>query len=101
MPTITAEQAIKKISAQAERIKNDETQRFPEAASPGDSHRQGDIYTPSPSLSATAEKHPQQMAPELPSGSCHRLDNLSRWQAVYRLPEPWTLTADYRAAREP
>ncbi len=44
MKTMTADEAISKIQSQAERIRNDETQRFPDAATPGDSHRQGDLY---------------------------------------------------------
>jgi len=44
MQTMTAEQAIQRVQTQAESIKNDATQKFPEAASPGDSWRQGDLY---------------------------------------------------------
>ncbi len=44
MKTLTAEQAIDRVRSQAESIKNDSTQRFPEAASPGDTWRQGDLY---------------------------------------------------------
>jgi len=44
MTTMTAERAITQIQKRAEEIKSNAPQRFPEAASIGDSHRQGDIY---------------------------------------------------------
>lgn len=42
--TMTAEKAIGEIQESAEKIKSDAPQRFSEAASVGDTHRQGDIY---------------------------------------------------------
>ena len=42
MQTATAH--VQVVQATAEEIKNDSPQRFPEAASPGDCWRQGDVY---------------------------------------------------------
>jgi hypothetical protein len=44
MINVTAEQAMRVVKSHAERIKSDEQQRFPEAASAGDVFRQGDLY---------------------------------------------------------
>ena len=44
MQTMTAEVAFSQIHGQADKIKTSATQRFPDAASFGDSHRQGDVY---------------------------------------------------------
>jgi hypothetical protein len=42
--TISVTNTLSDIAAAVERVKNDELQRFPEAASVGDAVRQGDIY---------------------------------------------------------
>ena len=94
MATITAETALKKISARAERIKNDETQRFPEAASPGDSWRQGDLYITllagRPIEAVKQDKPEKQLAPGTTQGSRHCLDSLAG-VTIYRLPVPQML----------
>ena len=77
---LDAETVLVQIQEQAEKIKNDETQQFPEAASPGDSWRQGDIYitlldkVPDPSLAESKPK--KQLAPGTTQGSRHCLDSL-------------------------
>jgi hypothetical protein len=94
MATMTAEKALKKISAQAEKIKNDQTQRFPEAATPGDSWRQGDVYITllaGRPIDAVAEKATgTQLAPGTTQGSRHCLDSLVGVK-FYRLPNPGML----------
>ena len=94
MANITAETALEKISARAERIKNDETQRFPEAASHGDSWRQGDLYITllaGRPIGAVKEKAAgQQLVPGTTQGSRHCLDSLVG-VTLYRLPNPGML----------
>jgi len=94
MTTITAEKALQEISSRAERIKNDETQRFPEAASPGDSWRQGDVYITllaGRPIDAVKQEHPgKQLAPGTTQGSRHCLDSLAG-VTIYRLPNPQML----------
>lgn len=79
--TITAEKAIRDVRTQAEKIRSDRPQRFPEAASPGDYWRQGDIYiTLLAAVPQTAEKvqapASRQLAPGDTQGSRHCLDSL-------------------------
>jgi hypothetical protein len=92
--TMTAEKALSKIQDQAERIKSDETQRFPDAASVGDSHRQGDVYITLLNAvpeNAVREKKPStQLAPGTTQGSRHYLDSLAG-VTMYRIPNPGML----------
>lgn len=91
---ITAEKSFANVQTSAESIRNDEPQRFPEAASIGDVWRQGDLYieliagVPS---GATLEKKPSsQLAPGTTQGSRHILDSL-KGVKMYRLPSPTVL----------
>jgi hypothetical protein len=94
MKTMTAEKALTKIQNQAERIKSDETQRFPEAASVGDTHRQGDVYitllAAVPDVAKRETKPAAQLAPGTTQGSRHILDSMDG-VAMYRLPNPGML----------
>lgn len=94
MTTATAENAgtaINRVRDDAERIKSDATQRFPEAASPGDFHRQGDIYITLlqgvPAGATRVEKPALQLAPGTTQGSRHCLDTLDGVE-VHRLAKP-------------
>ena len=75
------QKVLTKIKKNAERIINDATQRFPEAASPGDVFRQGDVYIQlldaMPKDSVKDDKPIQQLAPGTTQGSRHILDSLS------------------------
>lgn len=75
----------------AEKIKSDELQHFPAAASVGDGIRQGDIYITllkSVPKGATVEKNPAlQLAPGTTQGSRHCLESLAG-VTVYRLKDP-------------
>lgn len=76
---MTAALAISSIQTQADRIKSDELQNFPEAATPGDSFRQGDIYLtllPGVPANAVPAKAVEQLAPGTTQGSRHCLDSL-------------------------
>lgn len=69
---------IQQISAAAEAIKSDAPQRFPAAASPGDTWRQGDLYVEFVSKlpqTTTAPQNPK-LAPGNTKGSRHILDSL-------------------------
>jgi len=44
MNVLTAENSLANVQRAVDAIRNDEPQRFPEAASPGDTWRQGDLY---------------------------------------------------------
>jgi len=94
MAVLTAKSAVTQIQRQAEKIKSDETQRFPEAASVGDSWRQGDVYvTLLAGVPVGAEKlqsPPRQLAEGTTQGSRHCLDSLDGVTA-YRLPNPGML----------
>tara|TARA_Y100000310_G_scaffold213286_1_gene214204 strand:- start:8310 stop:8723 length:414 start_codon:yes stop_codon:yes gene_type:complete len=78
---MNAVEEMKKVKESAEKIKNDEPQRFPEAASNGDAFRQGDIYITKIS-GVLASKHrlvdqpAAQLAPGTTRGSRHILDSL-------------------------
>jgi hypothetical protein len=91
---MTAELALTTIQDHAEKIKNDATQRFPEAATPGDCWRQGDVYITlldGVPAGCEREKNPDmQLAPGTTQGSRHCLDSL-KGVAVYRLPSPGML----------
>jgi hypothetical protein len=74
---------LREAQAQVEKIKNDDPQNFPEAASIGDAVRQGDIYiqliddvTSAPFLFKTATPaFPMQLAPGNTKGSRHCLEH--------------------------
>jgi hypothetical protein len=89
--TLSAKTAVNRIVEHAEKIKNDATQRFPEAASCGDSWRQGDVYVTLidgvPSGAKIDTKPGMQMATGNTQGSRHCLDSLVG-VTVYRLPNP-------------
>lgn len=78
MKLLTAEKAIIQLQNQAEKIKNDEMQRFPAAASFGDTWRQGDLYiTLIEKVPETAQKAQVrlQLADGNTQGSRHCLDS--------------------------
>ena len=89
----TAEQTMQQIQARAEEIKRNEPQRFPAAASVGDTFRQGDVYftlldvAPADCDEVTGEL---QLAPGTTQGSRHLLDSLDGVTS-YRLREPGLL----------
>jgi hypothetical protein len=91
---LTAEQALTQVQEQAERIKSDETQRFPEAASVGDTHRQGDVYITLldklPEGAKIDRKAGLQLAPGSTQGSRHILDS-REGVTIYRLSSPGML----------
>lgn len=92
--TLTAAESLKRVQASAERIDRSKPQRFPEAGSPGDTFRQGDLYL------TLLEKVPEgavpvrlpagQLAPGTTQGSRHCLDSL-RGVRVYELASPTPL----------
>ncbi len=93
---LDAETVLAQIQEQAERIKSDETQYFPVAASPGDCWRQGDIYiTLLPSLDnihvVVEQYFRRQLVPGSTKGSRHCLDSLDG-VTIYRLAE-WDMLA--------
>lgn len=82
----TATKQFEAIRNDAEKIKNDDTQRFPEAASDGDSWRQGDLYiTFRDELPDNCQqcKVELQLAPGTTQGSRHVLDS-SEGVKMYR-----------------
>ena len=83
--------AIDAVSTVAERIKNDEVQKFPEAASAGDYVRQGDIYitllSQIPEGAIRSTNPSAQVAPGNTKGSRHCIKNL-RDVRVYMLAIP-------------
>lgn len=74
---------LREAQAQVEKIKNDDPQNFPEAASIGDAVRQGDVYiqliddvTSAPFLFKKATpSYPMQLAPGNTKGSRHCLEH--------------------------
>lgn len=79
------------VQSTAEKIKSDKTQRFPDAASPGDTVRQGDVFitlmksTPMiPQVCQPVEKPSKQLAPGNTQGSRHCIKSL-RGVKVYQL----------------
>lgn len=74
-----AQKVFNEIQESVEKIKNDEPQRFPEAASPGDAFRQGDIYITRlkgiPKEAEQLENFQLQLAPGDTKGSRHCLDS--------------------------
>ena len=93
MTTLTAQRAMADIQQHAERIRSDELQQFPVAASPGDAARQGDLYitlladVPSGANKTTVER---QLAPGNTQGSRHILD-AKAGVTMYRLESPGML----------
>jgi len=89
----TIQSAIQQISDTAEEIRNDTDQRFPEAATPGDCWRQGDLYItllgaiPGDVKKSKAKK---QLVPGDAQGSRHCLDSLAG-ASIYELSEPSAL----------
>lgn len=80
MNRVEAGAAINKVRDEAEKIKSDATRHFPEAASPGDFHRQGDIYITLiggvPAGAKRVAKPQTQLAPGNTQGSRHCLSTL-------------------------
>ena len=94
MTTMTAENSLSQVQSTAEAIRNDEPQRFSEAASVGDVARQGDIYLEKlagvPDGCTLEEKPLSQLAPGTTQGSRHIIDSLEG-VTVYRLSNPTEL----------
>lgn len=96
MNFLTAEKSLASVQATAEQIKSGEAQRFPEAASPGDAWRQGDVYiefldrVPDGAVKLNKKQHGCQLAPGATQGSRHVLDSLVG-VTMYRLPESTVL----------
>lgn len=82
--TMTAAQSFSRVQESVEKIDRSKPQRFPEAASAGDSFRQGDLYITRldalPSdikpLEAKPGQDPAQLAEGTTQGSRHVLDSL-------------------------
>lgn len=94
MATATATKTIEEMQAQAEKIRSDRPQKFPEAASPGDRFRQGDLYITllgDIPADATPMKEPAlQLVPGSTQGSRHCLDSGAGVQ-MFTLAKPGTL----------
>ena len=77
---LTATEEFARIRDDAEKIKSNKTQRFPEAANDGDYWRQGDVYITYrdklPPLAKADAKPNAQLAPGSTQGSRHILDSL-------------------------
>lgn len=75
---LTVEKSFAKVRRSAEKIKNNETQRFPEAASIGDVVRQGDIYIQLIKAlpDGIVKSNNPQLAVGTTQGSRHILDSL-------------------------
>lgn len=76
---MTAKKSFEQVRQSAEKIKSDATQRFPEAASPGDCFRQGDLYIEKLDklpAGCKRKKPLAQLAPGTTQGSRHILDSL-------------------------
>ena len=88
---MNATQTIEKIATTARKIAKRETQRFPEAASPGDTARQGDCYLTLldavPDGCKRQAKWDLQLAPGTTQGSRHILD-AKDGVTCYTLPNP-------------
>jgi hypothetical protein len=89
----TIQKEIQRISETAEEIRNDSEQLFPEAATPGDCWRQGDLYITL--LSAIPGdvkkcKRRKQLVPGTTQGSRHCLDSLAG-VTMYEIEKPGQL----------
>jgi hypothetical protein len=92
--TLNVATVLQQVQDRAEKIKNDETQQFPEAANAGDCWVQGDVYITLlealPADVVKITKPEKQLAPGTTQGSRHCLDALAG-VTVYRLPNPGML----------
>lgn len=92
------------VASVAESIKNDETQMFPEAASVGDTVRQGDVYitllSGIPDGCKIVKKPSMQLAPGNTQGSRHCLSSL-RGLKVYSLKDPTVYDGPVVVATKP
>jgi len=92
---MSAENVLDQIKSRAEQIKNNEPQRFPDAASVGDYWRQGDLYITKlaavPSGAIPVKRPSHQLAPGNTKGSRHCLDSLDG-VTVYAMPDADALT---------
>jgi hypothetical protein len=100
----TALQAFNRIQTQAESIRSDEPQKFPEAASVGEGARQGDIYivllANIPSNARRMARPNPQLAPGTTRGSRHILDSLEGVE-MFTIPNADQLTGPvFRSYRE-
>jgi hypothetical protein len=97
------EKVIRGVTETAEEIRNDAEQRFPEAATPGDSWRQGDLYITLlgevPSGVERSESPSNQLVPGTTQGSRHCLDSLEG-VVVYTLPQLTQLDGPIIECRE-
>lgn len=100
---LTATKSLKAVQESAEAIKNNQPQRFPEAATPGDTWRQGDVYiellSGVPGGAIVAKKPDPQLAPGTTQGSRHVLDSL-QGVTVFLLPNADVLTGPVLECRE-
>lgn len=80
MEPVTIDRAMNDVNQTAESIRRSEPQRFPEAASPGDALRQGDLLVTLlevvPQGVRKVQKPPMQLAEGSTQGSRHCLDSL-------------------------
>ena len=94
MKALTAERSLHSIQSSAEKIRNDQTQRFSEAANISDVWRQGDVYIELlgavPDGAKCEQKPNLQLAPGTTQGSRHILDSLDG-VTMYRLENPTVL----------
>lgn len=103
MSTMTAERSLRAVQSSAEKIRSNQPQRFPEAASPGDVFRQGDVYVELldrlPAGVKFVKNPSPQLAPGTTQGSRHVLDSLDGVQ-VYALDGADVLTGPVIHCRE-
>ena len=99
----TIQQTISDIQTTAEEIRNDAEQRFPDAASPGDCWRQGDVYITllgEVPIGMTKPINPTcQIVPGVTQGSRHCLDSLDG-VTVYTIPNAGPLDGPVLECRE-
>ena len=91
MSSTTIDTAMAEVTGAAETIRRSEVQRFPDAASPGDGLRQGDILVTllagKPAGLVKVDKPITQLAPGTTQGSRHCLDSLDG-VTISRLERP-------------
>lgn len=101
---MNASVAIEQVKESVDKVKSNHTRQFPEAASIGDSFRQGDIYITLQSKVPTdysEEKNPRtQLAIGNTQGSRHCLENLVGVK-VYRAKNPDMLEGPYIKLSQP
>ena len=94
--TTSIRETFKEMQESVEAIKNDATQRFPEAASVGEYMRQGDLYiklidsVPSNAKRVLVQNDDLQLAPGATKGSRHILD-AADGVLMYRFDNPTAL----------